>query len=49
METKGSPQEIDIQKYLLVLKRRWHIIAGVMLVLLGLSGSAVFWQKPVLS
>lgn len=46
METKGYQEEIDIQKSLLVLKRRWHIIAGVMLVSVGLSGTAMFLQKP---
>ncbi|MUG97002.1 polysaccharide biosynthesis tyrosine autokinase [Scytonema sp. UIC 10036] len=47
METKGYQQEeIDIQKYLLVLKRRWHIIAGVSLVSVCLAGMAATLQKP---
>ncbi len=46
METKGYPEEFDIQKYLLVLKRRWPIIAGVLLATCGLSSVAVFLQKP---
>ncbi|MDF5713546.1 MAG: polysaccharide biosynthesis tyrosine autokinase [Rhizonema sp. NSF051] len=46
MGTKGYPEEFDIQKYLLVLKRRWPIIAGVLLATCGLSSIAVFLQKP---
>jgi uncharacterized protein involved in exopolysaccharide biosynthesis len=46
METKGYQEEIDIQKYWLVLKRRWPIVAGVVLASIGLSSFAVFLQKP---
>jgi polysaccharide biosynthesis transport protein len=46
METKGYQEEIDIQKHLLVLKRRWHIIVGVVVASAGLSSVAIFLQKP---
>lgn len=45
-ETKGHQEEIDIQKYLLVIQRRWHIVAGVMLVSMVLSGLGIYLQKP---
>lgn len=38
METTNSTEEIDIQKYLLVLKRRWWIIAGVFVTFATLGG-----------
>jgi polysaccharide biosynthesis transport protein len=46
METKGYQEEIDIQKYWLVLKRRWPIVAGVVLASIGLTTFAMFLQKP---
>ncbi|MEM7726986.1 MAG: polysaccharide biosynthesis tyrosine autokinase [Cyanobacteria bacterium P01_A01_bin.45] len=46
MENKGYPEEIDIQKYLLVLKRRWLIICGVFGICTGLGGLALFLEKP---
>ncbi|QLE58469.1 polysaccharide biosynthesis tyrosine autokinase [Nostoc sp. TCL26-01] len=39
METTNSTEEIDIQKYLLVLKRRWWIIAGVFVTFATLGGA----------
>jgi polysaccharide biosynthesis transport protein len=44
--SKDYQEEIDVQQYWLVLKRRWGIIAGVMVTSVGLSGFAVFLQKP---
>ncbi|UKO99563.1 GumC family protein [Nostoc sp. UHCC 0870] len=38
METTNFTEEIDIQKYLLVLKRRWLVIAGVFVVFATLGG-----------
>jgi len=46
MENQNYPEEIDIQKYLLVLKRRWMIAS---IVFAGFAGFAVLnWvtQKP---
>lgn len=38
METTNSAEEIDIQKYLLVFKRHWRIIAGVFVTFATLGG-----------
>lgn len=38
METQNSAEDIDIQKYLLVLKRRWLLIAGVFVIFSTLGG-----------
>ncbi|MGH7998290.1 MAG: GumC family protein [Brasilonema sp.] len=46
METRGYQEEVEIQKYWLVLKRRWPIVVGVLLASLGLSSFLVFLQKP---
>ncbi|GAB1543472.1 polysaccharide biosynthesis tyrosine autokinase [Scytonema sp. NUACC21] len=46
METKGYQEEIDIQKYLLVLKRRWQTIVAVLVASLGLSAVGISLQKP---
>ncbi|MDJ0772343.1 MAG: polysaccharide biosynthesis tyrosine autokinase [Mastigocoleus sp. MO_167.B18] len=46
MENKGYPEEIDLQKYLLVLKRRWLIASGVFAVCSGLAGLSLLLQKP---
>jgi polysaccharide biosynthesis transport protein len=46
METKGYLEEIDIQQYWLVLKRRWLIAATVFCASVGLSGLVVLRQKP---
>ncbi|MEC4812618.1 MAG: polysaccharide biosynthesis tyrosine autokinase [Scytonema sp. PMC 1069.18] len=45
--SKAYQEEIDVQKYWLVIKRRWAIIAGVMVASVGLSGFTIFLQKPV--
>ncbi len=41
MENQNYPEEIDIQKYFLVLKRRWMVAAGVFLGCTGLAGCAL--------
>ncbi|NJS16455.1 MAG: hypothetical protein HC787_04985 [Nostocaceae cyanobacterium CSU_2_110] len=46
MENKNYPEEIDIQKYLLVLKRRWLVVTGVFATLTGLAIFTVSVQKP---
>lgn len=46
MENKGYPEEIDLQKYFLVLKRRWFIASGVFAVCSGLAGLSLLLQKP---
>jgi polysaccharide biosynthesis transport protein len=46
METKGYPEEIDIQKYWLVFKRRWLIGSGVFITCVTLATLAAGLQKP---
>lgn len=46
METKNHSEEIDVQKYLLVLKRRWWIASGVFAGCVSLAGLILFTQKP---
>ncbi|MBW4634654.1 MAG: polysaccharide biosynthesis tyrosine autokinase [Iphinoe sp. HA4291-MV1] len=46
METRGYQEEVEIQKYWLVLKHRWPIVVGVFLALVGLSSFVIFLQKP---
>jgi polysaccharide biosynthesis transport protein len=46
MQTKDNPEEIDIQQYWLVLKRRWRVVVAVFLASVGLSGFAILKQKP---
>ncbi|MEO1429937.1 MAG: polysaccharide biosynthesis tyrosine autokinase [Cyanobacteria bacterium J06633_8] len=46
MENSNYPEEIDVQKYLLVLKRRWLVSAGVFATFAGLAMFAVSVQKP---
>lgn len=46
METRGYQEEVEIQKYWLVLKRRWPIVAGVLLASIGFSSFLIFLQKP---
>ncbi|GAX40944.1 capsular exopolysaccharide family protein [Tolypothrix sp. NIES-4075] len=47
MDTKNYPEEIDVQKYLLVLKRRWLIASGVFAVFATLGGINFVIQPPV--
>lgn len=46
MQTKDYPQEIEIQQYWLILKRRWTVAVTVFLASVGLSGLAILKQKP---
>jgi succinoglycan biosynthesis transport protein ExoP len=46
MQTKDNQEEIDIQQYWLVLKRRWTVVMTVFLASVGLTGFAIFKQKP---
>lgn len=46
METNSYTQATEIQQYLLILKRRWRLITTIILASIGLSGSALFMQKP---
>lgn len=45
MENQNYPEEIDLQKYLLVLKRRWFVGAGVLAACMGLAGFALVTQE----
>jgi polysaccharide biosynthesis transport protein len=46
MQTKDYPEQIEIQQYWLVLKRRWTVVVAVFLASVGLSGFAILKQKP---
>jgi capsular exopolysaccharide synthesis family protein len=48
METKSYPQEqeVDIQQYWLVLKRRWQFVVIVLLATVGLVGAVLLMRKP---
>ncbi|PLZ86975.1 lipopolysaccharide biosynthesis protein [Fischerella thermalis CCMEE 5194] len=46
METNSYTQATEIQQYLLILQRRWRLITAIILASIGLSGSALFMQKP---
>jgi capsular exopolysaccharide synthesis family protein len=47
METKRpTEEEVDLQSYWLVLKRRWLIVTGVLAATLGLVGIATSLQRP---
>lgn len=47
METKRyTEEELDLQNYWLVLKRRWLIVTGVLAATLGLVGIATSLQRP---
>ncbi|WP_427161997.1 GumC family protein [Aliinostoc sp. HNIBRCY26] len=45
METQHSVEEIDIQKYILVLKRHWLVIAGC-LVVFATIGTVITIKQP---
>lgn len=47
MENKNYPEEIDVQKYLLVLKRRWLIASGVFAAFVTLGVVNYVMQRPV--
>ncbi|NDJ25735.1 polysaccharide biosynthesis tyrosine autokinase [Nostoc sp. B(2019)] len=44
MDNKNYPDEINIQKYLLVFKRRWLIVSGVFVAFAALGGANFFMQ-----
>lgn len=46
MQTKDYSEEIEIQQYWLILKRRWTVAVTVFLGSVGLSGFAIFKQGP---
>jgi polysaccharide biosynthesis transport protein len=46
MKTKEHPEEIDVQKYWLVLKRRFPVIALTLITVSGLSILLAMRQKP---
>lgn len=46
MENQNYPEEIDLQRYLLVLKRRWLVATGVFATFAGLALFTVSVQKP---
>jgi polysaccharide biosynthesis transport protein len=46
MDSKSYPEEIDLQKYWLVIRRRWPILLGVMAGSIGLAGAASYVKKP---
>lgn len=47
MESKDYKEEIDIQKYLLVFKRRWLIAVATFATTIGLLGIVKLKQEPV--
>ena len=46
MQIKDNPEEIEIQQYWLILKRRWTVVVTVFVASVGLSGFAILKQKP---
>jgi polysaccharide biosynthesis transport protein len=46
METQDYSPESEIKEYWLVLKRRWPLVAAVIIASVGLSGLALFLRKP---
>jgi polysaccharide biosynthesis transport protein len=46
METKGYSEEFDLQKYWLVLRRRWLVVSGVFASAVVLSTLAASTQRP---
>ena len=46
MQKKNNTQEIDIQQYWLIIKRRWLFIVAAMLGSVGLSWFVILQQKP---
>jgi polysaccharide biosynthesis transport protein len=47
METTQHSEELDFQKYWLVLRRRWFPATAVFGIVVGLATLAAFWQKPI--
>ena len=46
MDNKSNSQEIDIQQYWLIIKRRWLFIVAALFGSLGLSWLVILQQKP---
>ena len=46
MQNKKNNQEVDIQQYWLIIKRRWLFIVAAMLGSIGLSWFVILQQKP---
>lgn len=46
MKAKEYTEEIDLQKYWLVLKRRWPVVIGVFTTVLGLATIIAICQRP---
>jgi polysaccharide biosynthesis transport protein len=47
MESVNSSEQIDFQKYWLVIKRRWFPATGVFGIVIGVATLAAFMQKPI--
>lgn len=47
MESVDYSEQIDFQKYWLVIKRRWLPATGVFGIIVGLATVAAFMQKPI--
>ncbi|MBD2773438.1 GumC family protein [Iningainema tapete] len=46
MENKGNTEDINLQKYWLVLKRRWLVGSSVFVACSTLAGFSLFLEKP---
>jgi polysaccharide biosynthesis transport protein len=46
MDQRHYPEEIDLQKYWLVLRRRWLIISGMAVSTAALAGASAYSEKP---
>jgi polysaccharide biosynthesis transport protein len=46
MDQRHYPEEIDLQKYWLVLRRRWLIISGMAVSTAALAGASTYSEKP---
>jgi polysaccharide biosynthesis transport protein len=46
MDQRHYPEEIDLQKYWLVLRRRWLIISGMAVSTAVLAGASAYSEKP---
>jgi succinoglycan biosynthesis transport protein ExoP len=45
MESRNYPEEIDLQKYWLVLKRRWLVVSGIFVASVGLAAFAASLEE----
>ncbi len=46
METKDNTEDVNIQKYFLIVKRHWRVSTGVFATFVALSGAALLLDKP---